>query len=141
MISGSSGTACFAHNGLTPTLPSGYTYYRRVGSFNTSGAGAPLPYTAVEVSGGGMMCYLGTPVLDVNTTLSTSRTLTTLSIPTDIKVKPIARFTGATSGMFVTLTSPDEPDGGAPSNTALPLFDGGNDGSSVAGIVDATLAA
>jgi hypothetical protein len=137
IMTGTNGTASFAHNGLTPTLPSGYSTYRRIASFNTNGSGAPLPYTAVEVSGGALVCYLGTPVLDVNTTLSTSRTLTTLSIPTDIKVKPIARFTGATSGMFVTLTSPDEPDGGAPSNTALPLFDGGNDGASVAGIVDA----
>ncbi len=89
IISGSSGVASFAHNGLTPTLPSGYSVYKRVASFNTTGAGAPIPYITVEGAGGTMRCLL-TTMTGQTISVTTSDALYTLTgMPTDIRVRPI----------------------------------------------------
>lgn len=127
-------SATFTSTSLTPTLPGSYTKYRRVGSFNTSGAGAPLTYTPIEIGGGAVQNYLGTTVLDVNVSnLGTTRTLYTLSVPTGIKLRPLIRPVAGSNPGFITVTSPDEPDS-APTNTGNPLYDTGNTGSDAPGV-------
>lgn len=126
VISGPSGVASFAHNGLTPTLPSGYTAYRRVGSFNTTGAGAPIPYTAIEAWGGSTINYLTTQVLDVNSNVTTTAALFIMSVPTDIKVAVLGRAVMGAQSLLIT--SPDETDvlptasGGGPPLAEFGLF-------------------
>ncbi len=136
----------FASNSLTPTLPGSYTKYRRIGSFCTTGAGAPVPYTSIEISGGATLQYLTTQVEDVNNQqpASANRTLYALSVPTDIKVQPMFRVTTVTTTAGACIvTSPDEtdvaPDTATTGNyythfTAVPGFDfgsGGSTGSSI----------
>lgn len=133
LCSGVSGTGTFVSASLTPTLPTGYTTYkRRIGSFNTTGAGAPISYTSIEYLGGARLNYLTTQVLDVNVAnLSTTRTLYALSVPGGIKVQPILRYSGNTSGNTTILTSGDETDV-APSSavTTVPGYDYADSASS-----------
>jgi len=113
VCSGASGTGTFASTSLTPTFPTGYdSYYRRIFSLKTTGAGALIPGTSIEIGGGAQLFYLTTQVLDVNTSaLGTSRTLYTLSVPAGIKVEPLIRALGnTTTAFFIVLTSPDETD-------------------------------
>lgn len=124
---GNTGTGSFASTSLTPTLPSGYnTYYRRIFSFFTNGAGAPVSFTAIEITGGALLSYLTTQVQDVNVAAAASRSLGALSVPTGIKVQVLGR--GGSSGAaanFVLFTSPDETDVAVPSTPATaPAFDG-----------------
>jgi hypothetical protein len=82
-------SACFASNSVTPTLPGSYTKYRRIGSFTTTGSGAPIPYLALESSGGGIRCLL-TGMTAQTISVTTSDALYALNgIPTDIRVRPI----------------------------------------------------
>lgn len=71
-------------NSLSPTLPSGYTKYRRVGSFLTNAAANISGYTRV-----GDLCLWTTPPTDVNVSNlpSATGTLYALSVPTDIQVQ------------------------------------------------------
>jgi hypothetical protein len=88
LIWGSSGTASFASTSQTPTLPSGYSYYRMIFAFTTSSSGAPNPFTAIESEGGAVDCFLSTPVLDMNGfAVTTSQQLVTLSVPAGINVE------------------------------------------------------
>jgi hypothetical protein len=94
-----------------PTLPSGYTKKRRIGSFKTDGSSHILPFKQI-----GETFYLGTQVLDINsTTIGTTASLLALgSVPTGVKVQPLYRafFPPATGGGTdsIILTSPDETD-------------------------------
>lgn len=127
VTSGPSGEASFAHNGLTPTLRPGYTDYRRIGSFNTDSGGAPIPYTSIEIGGGATLNYLTTQTLDVSVTnQGTSRTQYILNVPTDIKVMPIGRAVGNSTGTIgIILTSGDETDVAAVNSNifTVPLTD------------------
>lgn len=112
-IKGTSGTATFAHNGLTPTPPAGYNAsFRRLFSFNTTGAGAPIPYAPLEIEGGALLAWLTTQTLDVNiTNQGANRTAYPLNVFTDIKVRPIFKIgSNETSAMGLILTSGDETD-------------------------------
>ena len=101
----------FASTSLTPTLPNGYTLYRRTFSINTNSSGAPIPYTAIEAEGGSTINWLTTQVLDITTSsLGTSRTAFTLTVPTGIKVAPFYRTNVGTSNVGILLTSGDETD-------------------------------
>ncbi len=129
LCNGGSGTGTFCSASLTPTFPTGYTTYsRRIGSFNTNGSGAPLPYASIAINGGGILNYLTTQVLDVNDTglTSASRKLYTLtSVPTGVRMQPLCRFLSP-SAVYVILTSPDETDvapATSVSSPAVPLFD------------------
>jgi hypothetical protein len=122
VVAGSSGVGSFASTSESaPTLPAGYSsYFRRIFSIVTTAAGALIPYTADEVEGGAIVCYLSTPTFDQNAiTLPTaSRTLYTMNVPQGIKVNWMGIGSGqgsATLG-YVWITSPDEPDIGAASN-------------------------
>jgi len=126
---GTLGVASFGHNGLTPTLPSGYTNYRRIGSLRTTSAGALIPVQNVtEIGGGATINYLSTSTLDINVSnLGTSATLYVLSVPSGLRFQPIYRSTVVTNPMLLMLSCPDEPDA-AVSGSAAPLFDAQNAG-------------
>ena len=130
---GTSGDASYASL-LAPTTaggtftaancPTGYTTYaRRIFSFTTSGAGAPNAYTADELTGGGAVSFLSTPVLDVNavTLSNAARVAYATSVPTGIKVIWQGRLNSSGAAVAIC-TSPDEPDN-APSSSANPLSD------------------
>ena len=106
MCSGGSGTGSFASTSLTPTLPTGYdTYYRRVFSIVTTGAGAPIPYTSTESCGGAAENYLST-ITGQTISVTTSDALYTLTgIPSGIKVIPIMYASLQTNGNYAVLYS------------------------------------
>jgi hypothetical protein len=92
-----------------PTLPATYTLKRRIGSFLTDGSAHILSFVQ-----DGDTFYWGALVNDLsNVTVGTSATLTTLTVPTGVKVRPILRL-GATAAIHLLVTSPDEPDVAAP---------------------------
>jgi len=128
LCSGTSGTGTFASASLTPTLPSGYnSYSRRIFSFNTTSAGAPVSYTALETEGGSITAWLGTQLLDINSSSLTSsaRTFYTLTVPSGIKVGVMYRASSATN-ISIILTSGDESDVATVVNgdwTTVPGFD------------------
>lgn len=130
LCTGGTGTGVYAvPNSSFPlsagSAPAGYnTSIRRIGSFNTTSAGAPIPYTATEIAGGGARCMLsGNSILDVNNAATTTanRTLTTVTVPLGIKVTHIGRFQTGSTGLAL-VTSPDEADQ-APATGATPLYD------------------
>lgn len=123
-------TASFASTSLTPTLPGAYVggRYRRVFSLNTTGAGALIPGSSVEVFGGAQAFYLTTEVLDVNVSnLGTSRTLYPLTVPSGIKVEPFFRIAGTTNPSAILLTSPEQSDVAPGTASTVPLQDAWND--------------
>lgn len=121
VINGASGTATFASTSLTPTLPSGYTLYRRIFSLNTTAGGALIPGAAIETEGGSILFYLTTQVLDINTAAQgTSRIQYALTVPTGIKVQPFFRANTQTVNA-VLVTSGDETDV-APTSTGAISF-------------------
>lgn len=117
----------FASTSLTPTLPGSYTKYRRLFSLQTTGAGAPIPYATIEINGGGTIHYLTTQVLDVNTSITTTASLQTLSVPTGIKVAPLGRATITSVNLLIT--SPDETDVLPTSTSGVPLSEFNSSGS------------
>lgn len=93
-----------------PTLPAGYTLFRRIGSMKTTAASQ---WAAFVQEGDEFLWSVS--VGDVNvTTLSTTATLFTLSVPTGVKV--IAQFSIMTDRVVangtqsVYITSPDQSD-------------------------------
>ncbi|MBY0252869.1 MAG: hypothetical protein K2X54_16070 [Methylobacterium organophilum] len=87
-MKGSAGVASFASTSLSPTLPSGYTYFRRIFSLRTDGSGALSGGTATEIGGGALSFDLAAAPTDANTNVSTSRVLLPLTVPTGIRVQP-----------------------------------------------------
>lgn len=114
LISGGSGTGTFAsatYPAGSVSFPAGYTTYaRRIFSFSTSVAGAPVPYVAIEAEGGATINWLATQVIDINAFQGTSRTLYVLTVPTGIKMEPIVRCKAGTTSSYIILTSGDETD-------------------------------
>ncbi len=90
----------------SPTLPSGYTLKRRIGSFRTDGSSHILAF-----SQNGDEFLWAAAVADVNVAnLGTTATLFTLTVPTGVKVNALLRAFALTAavGTLVLLTSPDE---------------------------------
>lgn len=113
IISGSSGVATFASTSLTPTLPSGYTLFRRIFSLVTTIAGVLIPGVSTEIMGGGIRFYYsGNAIQDLNnvTMTTANRTLSVLtSIPSGLRMMARFRFEQNGSG-FTLITSADEAD-------------------------------
>ena len=115
---GASGAGAYASQVAPGTFvaancPAGYAVRtRRLFSFQTTSVGAPIPYTADEISGGGYSAFLAAVVTDVNAATPTtgSRTLYALSVPTGLKVQWQGGIYPTNGGGFLVLTSPDEPD-------------------------------
>lgn len=134
---GSSGATIFAHNGLTPTLPSGYDdYYRRIGSFNTNGSGAPIAYTAIELNGGGYDVTLTTATAQTYTGSTSGALLTLSGIPADIRVKPKIVATAGTSSTNGIITTEEETSAAPAQNGTAPGVNFINDGGQNVGFPD-----
>jgi hypothetical protein len=89
-----------------PTMPTSYTEKRRIGSMKTNGSSQWTSFVQL-----GDEFLWGTSVLDVNvTTLGTTATLYTLSVPTSVQVRARCRgyVTGGSTFQAVLITSPDE---------------------------------
>lgn len=90
----------------SPTLPTNYTLFRRIGSMATNGSSQWAKFVQVDDE-----FLWTTPVNDVTTTtLGTTPTLYTLSVPTGVQVKALFRgfISSATSFAGVVINSPDE---------------------------------
>lgn len=101
------------------TLPSGYQFKRRIGSFRTDGSAQIIPVT----QNGGDFTYVTPPALDVDVTNpGTSAVTRTVNVPLGVKVK--ARFVAQTSQTATTHAvyfSELESIDSAASETASPL--------------------
>lgn len=108
----------------TPTLPSGYSYYRKIGWFKRA-AGSIVAFKTHELAGGGLHFKWVTGRLDValSNTLTTARRTDTLSLPLNLTVMAhiIALTTDAGSAHNAWVGCTEETDG-APSATAVPLL-------------------
>lgn len=98
----------FSASASAPTLPSGYTLYRRIGSAKTDGSNFWIAFTQ-----SGDTFILSTMVNDANAAVTTAASLVTLSsVPLGVKVDAQYRasytITGASAAIL--LTSPDETD-------------------------------
>jgi hypothetical protein len=98
--------------GLSPTLPSGYSYKRRLGSVRTDASSHILAFTQ-----NGDEFLWSASVADVSVTnLGTTATLYSLSVPTGVKVNALfhAFFAHSTvANVNGLIQSPDEADGTA----------------------------
>lgn len=105
-----------------PTMPGSYDFKRLYGWYKRS-AGAILPFSTYELSGGGLEFKWTTGIRDVNAinALTTSRRLDSLSVP--LNFSTIARISAiaddATAGTFITIRNPDEADA-APNVSGTP---------------------
>lgn len=98
------GTAAFfASTSLSPTLPTGYTLKRRIGSVKTNGSAQLVAFKQY-----GNRFYWVAPVSDYSTTPSDTAAYMTLTVPTGLNIRPLTRgsyrYTGATNN--VTFWSP-----------------------------------
>jgi len=100
---------------ITPTLPSGYTLFRRIGSIIRV-ASALLPFRQTGNS------FIHSPsIFDINVTQAAARGTFTLTVPRDILPLALIRvYIGNASTSTITVVcDPAEPDA-APSGTASP---------------------
>jgi len=110
VINGTSGTSCLATretagNAISPALPSGYTYYRYVGSvLAAAGTTYIVPFKQY-----GRRFYWASATMDLNTLgAATTTTAITLTVPPSINVFPIldvVRYKGAAASDCLTLSS------------------------------------
>jgi len=107
----------------SPTLPANYTKKRLIGFLDRL-AGANSAFVTYEKAGGGIEQAWSVPALqvDVAATLTTSRDLRTLKVPTAFSTiaKITVSITDAAASSGARVTCPDETDA-APSLTAAPL--------------------
>lgn len=99
-----SGDWLFSLSATSPTMPVGYTKFRRIGSVCTDGSGNIFAF----IQDGDLFSW-ASPVMEVNTTNpGTSAVLATLNVPTGVNV--VARFNGLiqtdASGVDVYFTDP-----------------------------------
>jgi hypothetical protein len=121
LCGGSSGVLIWAHTGLVPTAPAGFTsWYRRIISIPTTAAGALVGGTAIELAGGAVRFYLTIPIADYSaSSLGTARVLVALSVPTGIRLLVFLRATSTTQANAQVI-SPDEPDLAPTNGVAAP---------------------
>lgn len=106
----------FSTSATTPTMPSGYTYKRRIGSIRTDASGNIMGFVQVKDN-----FYYKTPFLDVSVTnLGTSATIYTIGAPAYTTAIINSRISHASGGQFVYVSSPSVDDL-APSSTVSPL--------------------
>lgn len=97
---------CDLASNATPTLPTNYTLYRRIGSMLTDGSSQWKKFVQV-----GDEFLWDVPVNNANnTTQSTTAVLYTLTVPTGVKVVARVRgyFCSSSSVSFLLISSPDE---------------------------------
>jgi hypothetical protein len=113
--SGSTVDVLFSLSASAPTLPGGYTLFRRIGSMKTNGSSQWTPF----LQNGDRFSWV-TPVLDVNgvTLTTTASTLTLPSCPTGVVVTARLNVAGAPAvyNYFSALNTADM----APASAAAP---------------------
>ncbi len=102
--------ALFSASATSPTMPSGWTTSRRIGSIRNNGSGNILAFVQH-----GDHFWLGTPVSDLNTSNpGTSAVLRTLTVPSGVKVIPISSYHVSDEDASVSpqllVTGPDQAD-------------------------------
>lgn len=101
---------------LSPSMPSGFTKKRRIGSIRTNGSGAILAFA----QRGDQFLYT-TPTIDVNATQGTTATLYTLPSPAGLKVEVILSLSAQNgNNNFITVTDPDFNITGVPAVATAP---------------------
>jgi hypothetical protein len=115
----------------SPTMPSGYTKKRRLGSVITDGSGNIRAFVQT-----GDRFQLTTPVLDFNaSTIGTARSLVALTVPAGLKVEAMIRaYSTVTGANVMVLTDPAEADT-APSLSAAPLHTLNGAGQAFQGVI------
>lgn len=110
----------------SPTMPSGYTLLRRIGSFKTNGSAQVLNFIQ-----SGDWFYWADPPLDFSSSITAGTGATvTLSVPTGIRCMAIVNLNGgAGTQLYVRPTDVDDE---AISGTAAPLASQ-SDGSNIPG--------
>ena len=107
----------------SPTLPTGYTLFRRFGWFRRVG-GTIVAFNTYETEGGGLSYEWEVPTLDVDltSTLTTARRTDAAKVPLNISTTAILDVLvfDAASVFAARLCCPDETDA-APSISAAPL--------------------
>lgn len=83
----------FSLSATAPTLPTNYTQFRRIGAGRTNGSGQ---WTLFRQNGDKF--DWSTPVLDVNISAVAASGLTTLTVPTGVKVQPTLQVSVGCSG-------------------------------------------
>jgi hypothetical protein len=110
----------FSLSPTSPTLPTNYTLFRRIGSMRTDSSAHWLAF-----SQNGNEFLWGTSTADGSnpTSVTTSASLITLTVPTGVKVNALFRGTiGATAvTASIIYTSPDETDQAASNNANADL--------------------
>lgn len=103
------GDFIFSLSSTSPTLPLGYTKFRRIGAVRTDGSGNIIPFYQIDSE-----FYWVTPILDMsNGTFSiANRTLYTLSTPTGVRCKASFNIQAGIAGRSNTIyvTTPDAAD-------------------------------
>jgi hypothetical protein len=97
--------ALLASLSTTPTLPSGYTLKRRIGSFKTDGSAHIVPFS----QNGDEFLWKAPPIDQNGVSLSTTSTLYMLSVPPDVQTNAIFAGSALVSGNASMLfQSPDQ---------------------------------
>lgn len=118
-----------------PTMPAGYTYYRRIGFAKTNGSSQWTAYFQTED-----IFLWDVPVQDINVTNPGTTAVTrTLSVPT-FKVFPLIHCdsTNVTTNFFVLITALDQTDTAASSSVYTYRCSNADGGSFVYGSADVT---
>ncbi|MCH2242841.1 MAG: hypothetical protein MK041_13160, partial [Aquabacterium sp.] len=123
-ISKADGTAdvCFnnhATSGLSPTLPSGFSYKRRIGSLRTDSSNNIRGFIAFGGSGGRWF-WLKSPPLDVNASVGSTHTTYSITVPSGFRVLAWVSHNNG-DGRSAYVRSPEVDDLGA-STVAAPLY-------------------
>jgi len=77
--------AVFSESKTAPTMPSNYTYKRRIGAIYRTAGGANIVFVASEMAGGGLRVMYTTSIEDVDAVSGATTRLThTLTVPADM---------------------------------------------------------
>lgn len=108
----------FSLSPTAPTLPTNYTQFRRIGSGRTNGSAQWVRFFQT----GDQFLWDNLGSLDYDGLSTTSATLTTLSVPTGVKVRALMNMldSNAAASTKLYLSDPDISDV-APSTSAWPL--------------------
>lgn len=117
LIWGASGIATFVSGAInTPTLPSGYSYFRLIFPFTTDSSGNPIPFSSYEGAGGSLICSYATVVVEptVFPVPAANRILVNVTVPLGLQLEWRGRGAtaqlGGTPGENTLITSPGDPD-------------------------------
>lgn len=101
---GSNVDAIFSQSSTSPSLPGGYTQYRRIGAVTTDGSANIRRFTQV----GDRFLYIEKPIADATgASVAVGGTLITLTVPQGIKVYPMINFKSNSTSRYITSYDPD----------------------------------